>query len=182
MSTPLALSVLCALAFLGLFFTLSLHSRRRAVALLEENSLCAGASNDREFFADYYRPMTKILDSREFEESKALVGVGSAEFSRFRASRITAFRSYLNDMRLDFKRIEFKLRYLMLAASRDQADLVVSLNRLKSSFQLQLIRIEIQLILFRFGWAAVDVQPLVQMLEQLEGPLLQRPSASAANA
>jgi hypothetical protein len=182
MSTPLALSILCALAFLGLFFTLSLHSRRRAVALLEENSLCDGTGSDRESFSDYYLPMTRILDPREFEESRALAGVGSAEFSRFRASRLAAFRSYLNDMRLDFKRIEFKMRYLMLAASHDQADLVVSLNRVKSSFQLQLIRVEFQLFLFRFGWASVDVQPLVQMLEQLEGPLLQRPSTSAANA
>ena len=182
MSTPLALSVLCALACLGLFFTLSLHSRRRAVALLEENSLCDGNGSDRESFADYYRPMTRILDPREFEESRALVGVGSSEVSRFRASRIAAFRSYLNDMRLDFNRIEFKMRYLMLAASHDQADLVVSLNRVTSSFQMQLIRVELQLFLFRFGWAAVDVEPLVIMLEQLEGPLLRRPSASAANA
>jgi len=71
---------------------------------------------------------------------------------------------------------------LMLAASHDQADLVVSLNRVKSSFQMRLIRVELQLLLFRFGWAAVDVQPLVIMLEQLEGPLLRRPSASTANA
>jgi hypothetical protein len=181
MSTPPALSVLFGLALLGLFFTLSLYSRRRAVALLEENAQSAGSHSDRESFSDYYRPMTRMLDPREFEAARALAGVGSSEYARFRSTRIAAFRSYLNDMRLDFNRIEFKMRYLMLAASRDQADLVVSLNRVKSSFQLQMLRIEVQLFLFRFGWSSVDVQPLVQMLEQLEAPLLQRPSISAAN-
>ena len=182
MSTPIVLSTLCALAFLGLFFSLALHSRRRAAALVDQDAPFEAMGSDRESFTDYYRPMTRILDPREFNHARSLSGVGASHFARFRKTRITAFRSYLNEMRLDFNRIEFKMRYLMLAASKEEAQLVVSLNQIKSSFQLQLLRVEFQLILFRFGWAAVDIEPLVQMLEQLEGALIRRPAASAASA
>ena len=182
MSTPLILTVLCALALIGFFLCLSLYSRRRANALSEENSSCDVTGADRESFTEYYRPMTRILDPRELEASRSMSGVTPADFAKFRAARIVAFRSYLNEMRLDFNRIEFKMRYLMLAASQHEAELVVSLNRVKSSFQIQMLRVEFQLVLFRFGWAAIEIEPLVAMLEQLESSLVRRPSASAAAA
>jgi hypothetical protein len=178
----MVLSVLCALAFLGLFLGLSLYSRRRSDALLGESSTANGVGADRESFADYYRPMTRILDPRDLDQTRTLSGISASDFARFRARRIQAFRAYLNDMRLDFNRIEFKLRYLMLAASEDQAEIVVALNRVKSSFQWQLLRVEFQLFLFRFGYSSVDVAPLVEMLEQLESSLIRRPASSAASA
>jgi hypothetical protein len=182
MSTPTVLTVLFALAFLGLLFGLTLYSRWRATALLEENANGDAMGSDRESFSDHYRPMTRILDPREMEACRSLSGLNPGDFARFRAARITAFRTYLNEMRLDFNRIEFKLRYMMLAASQNEAELVARLNQVKASFQLQLIRVEFQLLLFRLGWAAVDVEPLVQMLEQLEACLTLRPSSSAAAA
>ena len=182
MSTPVVLSILCALACLGLIFSLALQSRRRAAALVEQDAPFEAMGSDRESFTDYYRPMTRILDSREFQHARSLSGVSPYDFARFRKTRISAFRSYLNEIRLDFNRIEFKMRYLMLAASKDEAQMVLNLNQIKSSFQLQLLRIEFQLFLFRFGWASVDISPLVEMLEQLEGALIRRPSASAASA
>lgn len=174
------LSALCALAFLALFLGLSIYSRRRAVALLEESTSGDAMGSDRVSFADYYRPMTRILDSREFQSSRMLSGLTAADIARFRESRISAFRNYLNEMRLDFNRIEFKLRYLLLAATQDEAVLVTNLNRLKSTFQMQLLRVEFQLFLFRFGWAVVDVSCLVETLAQLESSLVRKPSARSA--
>lgn len=178
----MVLSVLCALGFLGLFFGLSLYSSRRAAALLEENTSGDAMGADRESFADHYRPMTRILDPRELEACRSLPGVAAADFARFRAARLAAFRHYLQEMRLDFNRIEFKLRYLMLAASHEEAELVASLNRVKTSFQMQLIRVEFQLVLFRFGLASVQVQPLVDMLDQFESTLIRRPSGNLITA
>lgn len=178
----MVLFILCALISLGALFGLLVYSRRRSIALLAESKTNNCPSGDRESFADYYRPMVRLLDGREFEASRTLSGVDSAACTRFRLSRIKTFRSYLRDMRLDFHRIEFKMRYLMLAASKDQTDLVVSLNQVKSSFQMQLLRVEVQLVLFRFGLANVEVEPLVSIFEQLEGALLRRPSVNAANA
>ena len=182
MSTPFVFSTLCALAFLGLFCSLALSSRRRAAALVDQDAPFEAMGSDRESFTDYYRPMTRILDPREFDHARSLSGVGASDFARFRKTRIVAFRSYMNDMRLDFNRIEFKMRYMMLAASKEEAQLVLRLNQVKSSFQLQLLRVEVQLILFRFGWASVDIEPLVQLLEQLEAALIHRPTAAAASA
>ncbi|MBM3760787.1 MAG: hypothetical protein FJW36_11130 [Acidobacteria bacterium] len=171
-----------ALAFLGLLLGLTLYSRWRANALFEENAYGEAMGVDRESFSDYYRPMTRILDPREMEACSSLSGLKPSDIARFRTDRIAAFRTYLNEVRLDFNRIEFKLRYIMLAASQNEAELVSRLNQVKTNFQLQLIRVEFQLVLFRLGWAGVDVEPLVQMLEQLEACLLLRPSTSAAAA
>ncbi len=182
MSSPIVLSTLLALACLGLLITLALHSRRRAAALAEQGAPSEVMGADRESFTDYYRPMTRILDPREFDHARSLSGVCASDFARFRKARLVSFRSYLNEIQFDFNRIEFKMRYLMLAASQEEAQMVVSLNQIKSSFQLQLLRVEAQLFLFRFGWAAVDIQPLVEMLEQMEGVLIRRPATSAASA
>jgi len=175
----MVLFVLTALAFLGLLIALTVHSRKRAAALLEQNTYGDAAGMDRESFADHYRPMTQILDPRELEACRSLRGLASADFARFRASRISAFQSYLQEMRLDFNRIEFKLRYLMLAASEDEAKLVTTLNRTRTRFQFLLLRVEVQLFLFRFGWSDIEVQPLVELLDQLEGSLIRRPIASS---
>jgi hypothetical protein len=175
-------SALCALAILAVIFGLSIYSRRRAAALLEDSNHGDAMGSDRVSFSDYYRPMSRILSAGEFESVRLLSGLNQADVARFRASRTTAFRSYLNEMRLDFNRMEFKLRYLMLAASEDEAELVVRLNRLKSRFQLQLYRVEFQLFLFRFGWTALDVTSLVETLAELESSLMGNPSAISAAA
>ena len=91
MSTPIVLSTLCALAFLGLFFSLAVHSRRRAAALVDQDAPFEAMGSDRESFTDYYRPMTRILDPREFNHARSLSGVGASHFARFRKTRLPRF-------------------------------------------------------------------------------------------
>jgi len=172
MSTPLVLSSLLALAFLGLFWALLRCFRGRVAALSSD----AGA--DRESFSDYYRPMVRLLDDREFASARLLSNLDDQDLSRFKLRRIQVFRRYLDEMQLDFNRIEFKLRYLMLAAGHQEAHLVTQLNGVKSRFQLQLFRVRLQLFLFRFGWVTINAEPLVNMLEQFESVLLKRPATN----
>ena len=148
MSTPMILSTIVALTILCTVATLFAYARIRST-VLEDNEFALDPSvSDRESFADYYRPMLRMLDSRELASARSLGGVAQRDFSRFRARRIASFRAYLYDMRLDFHRIDFKMRYLLLSASAQEADLVQQLNGLKLRFQMQLWRVEFQLLAF----------------------------------
>ncbi len=176
------LTALCAFAILAAILAVTIYSRRRAAALLGDARSGDATLSDRVSFSDFYRPMSRLLDERELESARALTGISEADYARFRAARIAAFRAYLREMRCDFSRIEFKLRYLLLAGSEREAELVVTLNQLKSSFQMQILRVEFQLMLFRLGLRSVDVSPLVATLEAMEGSLLRRPAFSSVGA
>lgn len=177
MSTLLVVSLLTASGLIGVFWTLMALARRNA-ALLDQ----AAVATDRESFSDYYRPMLHLLDARDLATASSLQGVSALDFADFRRDRLAAFRSYLKDMRSDFNRIEFKIRYMMLSAQESDADLVLRLNRLKANFQSQLLRVELQLILFRFGFTAlrVEVAPLVEALEQFDQILFPRHALAAS--
>ena len=180
MSTPVILSFLAALAVLCFLAVLVTYNRERSNVLTGADSPADAGSLDRESFTEYYRPMARLLDARELATARTLGGVAHADFDRFRKCRIAAFGSYLHDMSLDFNRIDFKMRYLLLSASANDADLVQQLNSLKFAFQVQVWRVKFQLLAFRLGFGAVESAPLLRMLEQFEGGLLRWPSASAA--
>ncbi len=175
MSTTNSISLLTAVLCSGLVFYLLQAVRRRASQVLEHSAEDA-FSADRESFADYYRPMSRLLDNREMAAVRSLSHISVADFRRFRQGRIRAFQSYLDEMRFDFNRIEFKLRYMMLAATESEAQLVADLNRVKSRFQWELFRVRMQLLVFRLGGSTVNVEHLVELLAQFDASLLLRPS------
>ncbi len=176
------ISILVPLTIVGLLVALLTYARSRSSALVDNEFPSDPSVSDRESFADYYRPMLRMLDSRELAAARSLHGVAPSDISRFRARRIASFRSYLSDMRLDFHRIEFKMRYLLLSASAQEADLVQQLNGLKLKFQLQLWTVEFQILAFRLGYGSIEITPLIEMLEQFESGLIRRPAMSAASA
>lgn len=181
MSTPLIVVFALALALVVILAALVLRVKQRSQSLSALGA--ADASNgDRQSIAEYYLPMTRILDASELEVARELAGERTADFERFRRARIMAFQSYLSDMRLDFHRIEFKMHYLLLSASQQEADLVGKLNSLKAKFRYQLLRIEIKLIFFRLGIGTIEIEPLVLMLQQFEENLMRRPALGAAAA
>jgi hypothetical protein len=158
---------LVTIVFLGVL--LRAIARRRAEFILShQHSEDPSVASDRESFTAYYRPMLLLLDREQLCRAQSLEGISAEDFSRFRRQRVYAFRSYLNEMKLDFHRIEFKLRYLMLSATQQEADLVMRLNRLKASFQWNLWKVQIQLFLFQWGAGTVNPTPLVQALEEFE--------------
>ncbi|MFN9431897.1 MAG: hypothetical protein ACK6DX_17350 [Acidobacteriota bacterium] len=163
---PLLFAVSCACI---LFVTLALV-RRRGIRLLDVR-LEDDLAGDRESISEYYRPMARLLDNRELNAVRSLSYISAADFRRFRAGRVEAFRGYLKGIRLDFNRIEFKLRYMMLSGNEADAKLVMDLNRMKVKFQRELLRVELHLVLFRMGAKTVDVGGLVDVLEQFEAVL-----------
>jgi hypothetical protein len=166
-----------AVSVIGIVFAMLALVWRRGRRLLG-NGLVEDLAGDRESISEYYRPMVRLLDDRELSAVRSLPYVSASDFRRFRAGRIEAFRDYLRGMRLDFNRIEFKLRYMMLAGNESDSTLVLDLNRMKSNFHRELIRVQWQLVLFRLGGTSVDVRALVEVLEQFEAVLTPRTSSA----
>lgn len=130
---------------------------------------------DRESLADYYRPMLRLLDDRELQLAKSLPHISASDYKRFRQQRIQAFHLYLNELSTDFRRIEFKLRYLLLAAPAQYSELVRELQRNRAQFQWQLAKLRLYLVVFRFGWVTIDASHLIGSLERLDAVLQVRP-------
>ncbi len=89
---------------------------------------------------------------------------------------------YLRDLKVDFRRLEFKLRYMVLAGSADDADLVLRLNKLKAQFGIRMLLLELRLLAFQFGIGSIEVSTLLDGVQQLERALEPRRTAVAATA
>jgi hypothetical protein len=139
---------------------------------------CIGS--DRISLTEYYRPMVLLLDPDELNAARALPHVSKSAFKRFRKQRIAAFRKYLADLQLDFRRLEFKLRFLLLNASASQAGLVHRLNMLKLQFTWNLYVLEFRLVLFSLGIGTLDVSGLLEELESLNQALQPQRSQTAS--
>lgn len=173
MNLQLVGSILAAFCCLVVLGKLLQFLRRNTFVLADESELNVV---DRESFADYYRPMLNLLDRRELETARLLNHLRPSDYSQFRAHRIRAFQLYLNELATDFRRIEFKLRYLLLAAPAQQVALVEQLNQSKLHFQFHLAKLRLYLVAFRFGWVTLDASPLISALEQFDAVLHLRPA------
>lgn len=132
---------------------------------------------DRWSLENYYRPMLTLLDPMELEAAKQLPNISAREWGGFRRARIQAFRFYLQDLKLDFYRLEFKLRYLLLARPASQHQLLSRLNQLKLSFTVRCWALEARLLLFSLGVGTVDASGLLQELNWLDAAM-EAPSAT----
>jgi hypothetical protein len=124
-----------------------------------------------------------MLDPVELERARALERISPEQWNEFRAQRVHAFRTYLSDLKVDFRRLEFKLRYMVLAGSADDADLVIRLNKLKAQFGLGMLLLEFRLLAFQFGVGSIEISALLDGIHQLERALEpQRGMATVASA
>jgi len=179
MSSQYIVPLLFACLFAGIAIAMLALTRRRGKRLLNKG-LDDDLAGDRESISDYYRPMVRLLDDRELSAVQSLSHISAADFRRFRAGRVEAFRGYLRGIRLDFNRIEFKLRYMMLAGHEEDAKLVSDLNRMKTRFQRELLRVQCQLALCQLGVTTVEVGGRVEVLEQCEAVLTPRTATVTA--
>ncbi len=140
------------------------------------HELADASPADRESLVSYYRPLRLLLDPDELAHAKSLAGDDHAAWRRFRRQRIRAFRCYLRDLEVDFRRLEFKLRYLLLAASASDAQWVHQLNRLRAQFALRLFVLEFRLLLFSLGLGTINASALLEAMERMEQAL--SPSAA----
>ena len=114
-----------------------------------------------------YRPMLRLLDSRDLEFLSAQPGFTPRMAGLLRAQRCQVFRGYLRCLSADFSRICGAMKLLMLHARRDRPDLATALVRNQVLFAAGLIVVQCRLLLFQAGLCTVDVNGLVRIFDAM---------------
>jgi hypothetical protein len=118
-----------------------------------------------ELSADRYRPMMRLLDSRDIEFLRSQAGFTSKMEGKLRAQRCRIFRDYLRCLDMDFQRVCMALKVVLLHSEQDRPDLSAVLVHHQIMFAAGLLAARFRLLLYRLGICTVDVTSLVQIFD-----------------
>ena len=114
---------------------------------------------------DRYRPMMRLLDSRDIEFLRSQAGFTSKMEGKLRAQRCRIFRDYLRCLDMDFQRVCMALKVVLLHSEQDRPDLSAVLVHHQIMFAAGLLAARFRLLLYRLGICTVDVTSLVQIFD-----------------
>ncbi len=117
-----------------------------------------------------YRPMERLLDESDFEFIAAQ-RIAPKMVSQLRNERRKIFRAYLRSLRMDYSRLTFTLKKVMLDSAVDRPDLAKVLFENKVLFTKTLMRVEFQLAVHSFGVGTVQINGLVEALDSMRRQL-----------
>ena len=115
--------------------------------------------------ADRYRPMMRLLDSRDIEFVRSQAGFTPKMESRMRAQRCQIYRGYLRCLNIDFQRVCTALKIVLVQSEQDRPDLSAILVHHQIMFATGLLAVHFRLFLYRLGICTVDVDSLVQIFD-----------------
>jgi hypothetical protein len=173
---------IATLIFLGLAAGFSLVFAR----LMAKDRLSQSDDLQAIFSPTRYKAMERLLSDADENFVRSRVRRDSAIQRNFRTVRVQIFRGYLHQLSNDFDRVAKALKMLMVSSRADRPDLAGLLLKQQFSFTVAYLRIEFNLVMYRLGWAAVDLQALMQPLnavrEQLQSFAAMDPVAVASRA
>jgi hypothetical protein len=112
-----------------------------------------------------YRPMMRLLDSREVEFLRSQAGFTPKMESEMHARRCQIFRGYLQCLDMDFRRVCTALKLVLVQSEQDRPDLSAVLLRNQIRFATGLLAVHFRLILYYRGICTVDADPLVRIFD-----------------
>jgi hypothetical protein len=118
-----------------------------------------------ELSTDRYRPMMRLLDSREIEFLRSQRGFTSKMETRLRAQRCQIFRGYLRCLETDFQRVCTALKLVLVHSHQDRPDLSAILVHHQIMFATGLLSVHFRLFLYRWGVCTVEVESLVKIFD-----------------
>jgi hypothetical protein len=121
-----------------------------------------------ELSAERYRPMLKLLDSREVDFLRSQPGYTRAMGRKLRAQRCQVFRGYLRSLETDFYRTCAALKLVLVRSGHDRQDLASAIIRAQTNFAAGVFLMRMRMVLYRIGLASVDVRPLVQLFDGMQ--------------
>jgi hypothetical protein len=124
-----------------------------------------------ELSTDRYRPMMRMLDSRDIEFLRSQPGYTPKMESKLREQRCQIFRGYLRCLDQDFKRVCSGLKLVLVQSAQDRPDLSAALVHHQIMFASVLLSVHVRLVLYRWGICAVDVSFLVQIFDVMRTEL-----------
>lgn len=118
-----------------------------------------------ELSADRYLPMTRLLESKDFEFLRGQKGYTPEMGRRLRRQRAQAFRGYLQLLESDFNRVAAALRLILTQSTHDRPELASALLHRRLTFVYRVTEVELRLALFRIGWHGVDGAELIRLFD-----------------
>lgn len=113
-----------------------------------------------------YRPMERLLKNDDLAFLERQPGYRPEMAKRLRQERHRIFRLYLRSLRKDFDRLYFGAKAAVLH-SPEGVDLCGALARHRAVFLYAMACVQVRLVLYRFGWAGVDVSTLLSTLDEI---------------
>jgi hypothetical protein len=120
-----------------------------------------------ELSIERYRPMMRLLNTRDIEFLRSQPGFSAGMIRTLRAERARLFRTHLNCLRADFQRVCTALKLVMLHSTFDRPDLAAAVLRQEMLFAVAMYQVQIRLLLYRAGIGGVDATELVRIFEGL---------------
>ena len=112
-----------------------------------------------------YRPMMRLLDSRDIEFLRSQAGFTPKMEAKLRAQRCQIFRGYLRCLDMDFQRVCMALKLVLLHSEQDRPDLSALLVHHRIMFATGLLAARFRLFLYRWGICTVDVTSLLRIFD-----------------
>jgi len=139
------------------------------------------------FSPSRYRAMERLLDDTDRDFLHAQPGASRSVEKKFRRARVTLFRAYMHQLSDDFHRVCKALKTLMVHAPVERHDLAGLILKQQFRFTVTMMTTEVRLVLYSWGWAAVNAEALLEPLTALRAQLqslaaIADPSLSAAGA
>jgi len=125
--------------------------------------------------------MMRLLREEDFQFLRSQPGFTPRMETRLRAARYRIFRGYLGCLKTDFGRVCLALKVLMVQSQFDRPDLASVLVRQQVAFACGTIRIQFQLMLYRWGIGTVDIDGLVRRFDVMRLELRTLAPAAAAD-
>lgn len=133
-----------------------------------------------ELSAEAYRPMLRLLNDEDIQFLRSQSGFTPAIEAALRINRCRIMRAYVRAMRADFGLICAALKIVMAQSQCDRPDLASALVRSQLLFTWGVIVVEVRLLLFRHGFAGLDVTSPFTVFDGMLSQL--QTLAPAANA
>jgi hypothetical protein len=112
---------------------------------------------------DRYRPMLRLLSSRDMEFLRACPGCTPRQIRKLRARRVRILREYLRSLAGDFRGVSRATRVLVANSPTGRSRLAIELFHREWRFSRSLAAVRIRLVLYRWGLAEVDPGSLLSL-------------------
>ena len=121
--------------------------------------------SDEIFSPNRYRAVERLLGEADLQTVKSL---GDRRLEKqFRKVRVKIFRGYMGHLSQELNQICKVIKLLMVTADVDRSELTGVILNQKVQFSLTMLSIEVELVLYRFGWSGVDITALTEPLDAL---------------
>jgi hypothetical protein len=118
-----------------------------------------------------YHAMERLLDDTDAEFLRAHGSFDRKAEKAFRSTRIHLFRGYMRQLSADFNRICKALKVLMVHSQVDRPDLAGLIMKQQFTFSLAMMKLEVKLTLYGFGWTGVDAKAVMEPLAAVRAQL-----------